>query len=91
MGNNQFFKIIRECLDGKPREGLKARLRLSINKEIAHVHNAYTNKKHNFAALTYKLLTNNEKFQFTKGLRDNKTIYGFKLLITYIFPILKRA
>ena len=90
MENDQFFEIIRECLNSKPHKGLEARLRLSINKEIARVYKAYTDRKHDFATLTYELLTDNERFQFIKGLREN-TIYEFKLILTYIFPILKRA
>ena len=91
MGKDQFFKFIQKCLDDNPREELEARLRLSVNEEIARVHEAYTNVKHDFATLCCELLqTNEERFQFTKGLRD-ETIYGFELLFTCIFPILKRA
>jgi hypothetical protein len=89
--NNKFFKIILGCLDDKPHKELKAQLPLFISKEIAHIHKAYMDMKHDFTTFICELLeTNKEKFQFTKGLRD-KTIYKFKLLLTLIFPILKRV
>lgn len=91
MGNDQFFEIIQKCLNDKPPEELEAQLRLSVDEEINRVHKAYMNVKHDFATLVYELLqTADEKFQLTKGLRDN-TIYGFELLLTCIFPILERA
>jgi hypothetical protein len=90
MENDQFFKIIQKCLDDKPRGELEAQLRLSVNEEINRVHEAYMNVKHDFATLVYELLqTADEKFQLTKGFRDN-TIYGFELLLTCIFPVLRR-
>ena len=63
MGNNQFFEIILKCLNNNPRQELKAQFPLSINKEIACIHKAYINIKHDFATLGCELLRiDNKKF-----------------------------
>jgi len=54
--NDQFFEIIQKCLDDKSRGVLKAQLQLFINEEIARVHEAYMDIKHDFATLCCELL-----------------------------------